>query len=130
MAGVIVPETRKLLLSVSDKTTMDEDIWQWLFKHGVAIVRANSTRKALELLGRAQYDAVLSNLRRKEDGVPNPDAGIELAAQVRRINPYLPVIIYTFNPARAKVQAAMDCGASLVTVNPIELKKYFQSLGF
>jgi hypothetical protein len=59
MPDVRIPETHKLVLSVNDKPTMEQGMFQWLYDHGVAIVRARSMAKAMELLGRAHYDAVI-----------------------------------------------------------------------
>src|SRR5690349_19744899 len=61
MSEVTVAETRKIILSVNHRPTMEREIWDWLQQRGVAVIRARSTTKAMELLGRAQYDAVITN---------------------------------------------------------------------
>src|SRR5688572_14085318 len=110
MANVHVPETRKIVLSVNDSPTMAEEMWQWLHQRGVAIIRASSTANAMALLGRAQFDAVITNLRRVEPGAPqkNNNAGIDLTQQIRRVNAHLPVFVYTLNIDQQTRDSAMN----------------------
>ena len=130
MPEVLLPETRKFLLSVNDDTSMEQSLYQWLHENGVVIVRARSTEKAMELLGRAQYNAVITNLRRLEAGSKNNNAGIELTQQIRRISPHVPIFIYTMNIDAATRQSALASGATMITTNPTELKSGLKKYGF
>lgn len=125
-----IPETQKLVLSVNDKPTMEQSLFQWLHDRGVALVRARSTAKAMELLGRAHYDAVITNLRRMEYGRKHNTAGIDLTQQIRRINPHLPIFIYTMNIDLATHQSALSSGATLITANAMELQVALKQHGF
>lgn len=122
--SVNMPETRKIFLSVNDNPTMNGELWGWLYSRGVIQVRAHSTAKALDFMSRCQFDGVISNLRRVENGRQNPQAGIELAQNLRRINPGLPIAIYTMNIDSTTRNAALHAGANLITVNPDELKQW------
>jgi DNA-binding NtrC family response regulator len=130
MREVRIPETHKLLLFINDQPTMEQSTYQWLYTRGVAIVRARSTAKAMELLGRAHYDAVITNLRRVEHGCKNNHAGIELTQQIRRLKPHLPIVIYTLNIDLPTRQVAMLSGATLLTGNPLELQAALKQYGF
>jgi response regulator RpfG family c-di-GMP phosphodiesterase len=124
MPHVDVPETRKLLLSVNDIATMEQSMFQWLQERGVAIIRASSTAKAMELLRRAQFDAVITNLRRVENGAAqkNNNAGIELTQQIRRVNAYIPIFIYTIKIDQKTRNSALKSGATMITTIESELK--------
>lgn len=130
MPEVLLPETQKFLLSVSDSSSMEQSLYQWLHENGVVIVRAGSTEKAMELLGRAQYNAVITNLRRVESGRKNDDAGIELTQQIRRSSPHVPIFIYTMNIDLATRQSALASGATMITTNPTELRSGLKKYDF
>ena len=129
MSRVPVPESRLFVLSVNDDPTMDQEMYQWLYNGGVVIVRAHSTTKAMELLGRTHFNAVITNLRRIEFGSKNNNAGIELTQQIRRMNAHLPIIIYTMNLDAPTRQMAMHSGATLVTTNFAELQAELRKYG-
>ena len=129
MSKVILAETTKFLLFVNDNLAINQDRFKKLINHGVVIASARSTAKALELLGRAQYDAVLSDLRRVEHGRKNDNAGIELTLQIRRNNPHIPIFIYSINIDFATRQFALSGGATLVTDNPAELESGLRKYG-
>jgi CheY-like chemotaxis protein len=114
-------ETSKLLLWVNDNLSMDESRYQGFLSKGVSIVCAASTGKAIELFGRAQYDAIVTDLRRQEYAQKNDNAGIELTQQIRRTNGHIPVFIYTINIDASLVDLAKRSGATLITTNPAEL---------
>jgi hypothetical protein len=84
----------------------------------------------MELLGRAHYDAVITNLRRVEHGCKNNYAGIELTQQIRRLKPHLPFVIYTLNVDLPTRQVAMFSGATLLTANLMELHATLKPYGF
>ena len=122
MSEFHIPETQKIILSVNDSPTMEQPMFQWFYENGVALVRARSTAKAMELVGRAQFDAVITNLRRVENGSKNNNAGIELTQQIRRINPNIPVFVYTMNIDQTVRQSALASGVTYITTSPTELQ--------
>ena len=103
---------------------MNGELWDWLYSRGVIQVRAYSTAKALDCMSRCQFDGVITNLRRMENGRQNLQAGIELVQNVRRIHPGLPIAIYTMNIDSATRNAALHAGANLITISPDELKQW------
>ena len=127
MSEFHIPETEKLVLSVNDSPTMEQPMFQWFYENGVALVRARSTAKAMELLGRAQFDAVITNLRRFENGNKNNSAGIELAQQIRRINQSIPIFVYTMNIDQPIRQSALASGVTYITTSPAELQSMLKT---
>jgi DNA-binding NarL/FixJ family response regulator len=131
MSHVSVPETKRIVLHVNDSPGVEQNMFQWLFERGVALLRANSTAAALELLGRARCDAVITNLRRFEYGAKakNNNAGIELTQMIRRSDPHIPIFIYTMNIDQATRESAQRSGATLITTSPTELQAALKACG-
>ncbi len=122
MSEFHIPETQKIVLSVNDSPTMEQPMFQWYYENGVALVRARSTAKAIELLGRAEFDAIVTNLRRFENGSQKNNAGIDLIQQIRRMGKQMPAFIYTMNIDQATRNSASSSGATYITTNPTELQ--------
>lgn len=122
MSDFHIPETEKIILSVNDSPTMEQPMFQWFYENGVALVPARSTAKAMELLSRVQFDAIVTNLRRFENGSKNNDAGIDLTQQIRRINPSIPIFVYTMNIDQSVRQSALASGVTYITTSPTELQ--------
>jgi len=122
-----LPETLSFVLWVNDKDTMDQERLEWLLRRNTAVIKANSTESAIHMFKRVyQFDAVVTDLRRYEGPYENPQAGIELAAAIRRLGEKVPIILYSINidaPTRHKALAA---GINHVTVMPTELLDYLQ----
>ena len=76
----------------------------------------------MELLGRAQFDAVITYLRRFENGSSNINAGVELTQQIRRINSQIPIFVYTMNIDQSVRQSALASGVTYITTSPTELQ--------
>jgi CheY-like chemotaxis protein len=121
MAKKNLTETNKFILWVNDHLSMDEDRHQAFMENGVTVVCAASTGKAIDLFGRARYDAVVTDLRRLEYGQKNDSAGIELTQQIRNSNNHIPIFIYTMNIDSSVVELAKRAGATMITTNPVEL---------
>jgi CheY-like chemotaxis protein len=121
MAKKKLTETNKFILWVNDHLSLDEDRYHGFMEKGVIVVCAASTGKAIDLFGRARYDAVVTDLRRLEYGQKNDSAGIELTQQIRTNNNHIPIFIYTMNIDSSVVNLAKRAGATMITTNPVEL---------
>lgn len=129
MSRVKIQETRRIVLTVNDNPTMDNALYSWLQSRGAAVLRANSTAHALELMGRARADVIISNLARDEGGVKNGQAGIQLAKQIRTSGSQVPIVIYTMKKAPQVKGLAVEAGANYVTESLGELKSWLKNLG-
>ena len=94
-----------------------------LDRKGVRVLQARTTDEALRIADeRPDIDAVITDMGRREDGVEHPDAGIELAQQLRERRPDLPILVYASAPAVARSRAAAQAaGATFVTSSASEL---------
>lgn len=129
MSRTKFPETRRIVLTVNDQSDIDSDLYAWLQSRGVAVLRANSTVRALELMDLARADVVISDLARNEDGGENPSAGMHLAKQIRKRGSQVPIVIYTMNKAPQVKGLAVDAGANYVTESAVELRSWLENMG-
>ena len=119
-----VQETNKIILSVNDKPDMSSDVKEWLDARGFAIVRARSTIRALELINKARYDVVITNLRRTENGSKNDEAGTQLASSIRNMGLKVPIVMYTDNVNNGVRRKAVGAGVNAVCTLPDELFRW------
>ena len=124
-----IPETRRLVLRVNDRKDCSRTLWEWLFSRGAVLLIARSTQHALELLGRARLDAVITDLRRMESDGINPVAGIELIQKLRHKGNEVPVIVYTKEITDDHRKAALAMGANAITTKREELLAWLKGLG-
>lgn len=122
-------ETRRIVLLVDDRPEIEPLLWDWLGSRGVAVLRAASTQRALELLDQARVDAVISDLARREGDVLNPKAGMQLALQIRKSGSPVPICIFTFDKAPGVQTLAVEAGANYVTEQTSALIKWLEQLG-
>jgi CheY-like chemotaxis protein len=86
------------------------------------ITTVTTTEEAESLLGSGDYDAVISDIVRKEGGQRNYYAGREIADFVKTLDPPLPVFFYGSGGAvRIQAQALTDAGAVVVTSSYVDL---------
>jgi CheY-like chemotaxis protein len=62
---------------------------------GASILFARSTDEALTFLSRDNFDLIISDVHRNENGISNSNAGYELLESLEGTNRNLPVIFYT-----------------------------------
>lgn len=124
-----VQETRRILLYVNDQPGVDRPLWDWFCARGVAVLRAQTTSRGLDLLGKARVDVVLSDLAREEDGVMNKKAGMDLSRAIRQGGSPVPICIYTNHKDPAVLQLARDAGASYVTESTADLLRWLEQVG-
>lgn len=126
---IILVETRRILLRVNDQPTIEPELWNWLFSRGVAVLHAATTKRALELLKKAQVDLILSDLARQEGEILNKKAGLQLAQEVRSIPSPVPLCIFTNHKDPAVHALARDAGANYVTESTLDLIRWLDQMG-
>jgi len=126
---MILPETKKLFLRVNDRDSIERDLYRRLYDRGVVVLHAKSTQSALDLMGRIQIDAVMTNLRREERNLLNPTAGIELVKAIRETGSRVPIIMYTMEVPIALQRLVEEAGVDKVTVHQDEMYTWLKSIG-
>jgi len=120
----------KKILWVDDYPSNNANIIAHLSDLGVDVTTAKSTQEGMQRFGSGHYDAVLSDMGRFEDGRNNHKAGIDLAKQIREIDPDVP--FYIFCSRRGKTRGekeAREAGANGVTTSFIQLLNWLGQVG-
>jgi CheY-like chemotaxis protein len=79
---------------------------------------ALTTREALSRLEQQEYDLIISDMARQEDGTSHPEAGLELIRAVRQSGNQTPIFIYAGRDAMRRREELETEGAALVTDKP------------
>jgi CheY-like chemotaxis protein len=85
----------KSILWVDDKPVNNTYEASSFKSMGAKIDMVLSTSEALEALNKGRYDLIISDIRRFENGVANPDAGYEFLDALIKRGEHVPVIFYT-----------------------------------
>jgi CheY-like chemotaxis protein len=99
---------QRSILWVDDKP-MNNVYESSVFKQlGASIVFARSTTEAINFINQDNYDLVISDINRDEDGQSNPNAGYELLEKLRSMGNTNPLVFYTGNVRYLDKQRSKD----------------------
>ena len=87
------------ILWVDDKPMNNVYEASVLKRLGASILFARSTDEALAFINRDNFDLIISDVHRDENGQSNPNAGYELLEELGRTNRKIPFIFYTSDVA-------------------------------
>jgi two-component system response regulator FlrC len=102
------------VLVVEDDATLREALLDTLRSAGLAALGAADSSGALQALGSESVGLVISDVH-----MPGAD-GYELLSSIKRLHPYLPVVLMTAYGSVAKAVAAMREGATDYIVKPFD----------
>ena len=88
---------------------------------GIMVEEARSTADAIEMLKSRHFDLVISDLGRTEGATRQPEAGVELIDEIKRLQLDVPVFIYGTQEAYRRRNDLMQKGAADVFTRPTEL---------
>jgi CheY-like chemotaxis protein len=102
-----------------------------LEKLGVQIVSARSTAEGVAALFEAApaFDAVISDLNRRESGSDNPDAGLDLIRQIREQGSAVPILVFAGRRGLALRTQIKAAGGTEVATSSTELFSQLRALG-
>jgi CheY-like chemotaxis protein len=127
-AFVKPPRRIRSILWVDDNPRNNFYMVQQLRDWEVSIDLALTTEEGIGKFRRGRYDCVLSDLKRREHGLDNSEAGLELLRRIRDEDKETPFVIFCGQQgARARRQQALESGATGITASPTEL---YALLGF
>jgi CheY-like chemotaxis protein len=113
-----VPSKVNYLLWVDDNPSNNAFLIDSLLKKGVRITTALTTREGMEKFQHGNFDAVISDMGRKENMLFIPTAGVELIRSIRNINKAVPIYIYSAISSADLIEQAKQAGANQVTNSP------------
>jgi len=124
---VATPQQSLTVLAVDDDARSLESLTEMLRTDGHIVVTASTPGGAVEKMSRGAFDVVIT-----DHAMPEM-SGVELARQLRRAEPEMPVIMITsFGDSVEAEECAPEC-VSVVLRKPAslaELRKSFAGLGF
>jgi two-component system response regulator AtoC len=106
--------SRGRVLVVEDEAYVRDSLVEILRARGFDASAAASVKDALELLGRAPVDVVLSDLRMPGEG------GLDLVRHMKTTSPDVPVLILTGHGTVASAVECLKAGASDYVLKPVE----------
>lgn len=98
--GVKLPLMGKSILWIDDNPENNAFEANLLRRFGAQIKMVKTTDEALATRTREQFNLIISDIHRVEDGVDRPQAGYEYLAKNEVMEPYIPVVFYTGNASR------------------------------
>lgn len=108
------------ILVVDDELLIRDLLYDFFCSQGWKISVTESGPKALSLLSENDYDLVLTDLK-----MPVMD-GLTLAAEVRSINPKLPVVLMTGYPSVESAVAALRAKVADYITKPFNIHQLFK----
>ena len=88
---------------------------------GIMVEEARSTADVIEMLKSRHFDLVITDLGRTEGATRQPEAGVKLIEQIKRLQLDIPVFIYGTQDAYRRRNDLMQKGAADVFTRPTEL---------
>jgi CheY-like chemotaxis protein len=119
-------EAARLILWADDNPKNNSFLIQNLQDQGIHVVTALSTKEALDKMRSANFDRVITDMGRNEDGRFNPIAGLELTKMIRKTNATIPIYVYTSRRGMQEQLAAKEAGVTSVTTSPSNLLNMLQ----
>jgi CheY-like chemotaxis protein len=88
---------------------------------GVEVEISTSTEEALQKLRQRDFDVLISDLGRIENGRDNPFAGLDLLQRLSSVGLPTPSLVYAGRRGLENERKLKEAGAELVTSSPIEV---------
>lgn len=131
----VAPQDRgypRSILWVDDTPENNAFYVEILRQNGIDVAQAVTTDEAVRQFDarRPPFEAVITDLGRREGGRRQPTAGLTLARQIRERNPQVPVLVFTTPDAvREFRDRVKEAGATGVTASGVELLRLLQMPG-
>ena len=116
----------KYLLWVDDYPSNNAFIIERLAQEGVDVTIKTSTKEALDSLIIKEFDAIISDLGRQENGRDNPIAGLEFVQMTRKKGIDTPIIIFSGGRAKNMRHELIHAGAENATNSSVELFHFLE----
>jgi CheY-like chemotaxis protein len=111
------------LLLVDDEGSVRTTLKQVLQQDGYNVSTAENCSRALGMLRRREYDAVITEM-----DLETQDSGLDLARSLKNLKPAPLIIFSTAAPTPEKLRAAMRLRINYVVIKPIDLQELRQAL--
>jgi CheY-like chemotaxis protein len=114
------------ILWVDDKPTGNALEMGQLMEQGIDVVTAISTEEAMAILNSSSdFDAIISDMGRRESGEYRSQAGLILLKAVRKAGYQMPFLVYSSQKSAARNnEEVRRSGGDGATASPVELKEW------
>lgn len=120
--------TRKHVLWVDDNPGNNAFLIESITRDGWAVDTAISTSNALKKLSQLNYNVIISDSTRYEDGIENRFAGLEFLKALQKNNNNIPILIFTGREGIRLTSHFINAGASKVTSSGSEIFSFLRSI--
>jgi CheY-like chemotaxis protein len=117
-------KTGPALLLVDDERSVRTTLKQVLQQEGYKVSTAETYSRALGMLKRRPFDAVITEM-----DLDSQEAGLDLARSVKNLKSRPVIILSTADPTTEKLRAAMELRINYLVIKPIDLQELRQALG-
>jgi CheY-like chemotaxis protein len=112
------------LLWVDDYPSNNAFLIDKMRENGIEVTLSLSTADALRKIENNSFDAVITDLGRKEDGGENPFAGLDLIKGLSSKATELPILVFAGHRGLENESKLVSAGASAVTASGIDVMKF------
>lgn len=112
------------ILWVDDVPMNNAFLIQKFEQEGLYVQKEISTRSALAAWERRSFDLVISDLGRRENGVDNPFAGLDLVKALRARGSAVPILIFAGPRGLQNREDLLAAGATEVSASPVDVFKF------
>ena len=109
-----IPDRGIMVCLVDDDAIMQDLISRYLCRLGCKFEVAVNPQRALEIIACRNFDLVISDLC-----MPNMEDGLQLIAQIRALNPALPVAVMSAEMGQSTQDTSISSGAFACLEKPI-----------
>jgi CheY-like chemotaxis protein len=97
-------------------------------KDGVDVKLALSTAQGIKDIKSNNFDAVITDLGREEEGRDNPFAGLDLVKEIRSVNSEIPILVFASYRAIQNQIKLLKAGATKVTRSAVDVQSFIGSI--
>jgi CheY-like chemotaxis protein len=116
------------MLWVDDQPENNAFLVERLRNGGDTVRLCNSTLTAIELLKARDFDLVISDMGRLENGTYVADAGLKLIRAIRSLGYQTPVIVFSTDRSMALEPEVKEAGGQGITTSAVEVLTYIEFL--
>ncbi|MCZ8376039.1 MAG: response regulator [Beijerinckiaceae bacterium] len=120
--------TRKRVLWVDDNPGNNVFLIESVNRDGWDVDTAISTSDALKKISQLNYNAIISDSTRYEDGIENRFAGLEFLKALQKNKNEIPILIFTGREGARLTSHFINAGASKITSSGSEIFSFLRSI--
>lgn len=110
------------ILYVEDEEIVREPFTEMLKRRVKSVVSVNNGLEGLNMFHAQHFDAIITDIKMQEM------SGLEMAAEIRKSNPFIPIIVTTAYDFKDYLHKAIELGINKYLVKPIQKESLLHAL--